>query len=100
MIEQVEAQLQKDGEELKGEDADSKINSLVAKAMAPSKLDSRRGGARSSKSSAAGRGRCRSEQRETMTNLSVLGVIFVTLALIILTIYVVKKIGEPAQDME
>ena len=35
MIELVEARLQEDGEELEGEDADSKINSLVAKAMAP-----------------------------------------------------------------
>ena len=38
VIEQVEAQLQEDGEELEGEDADSKINSLVAKAMAPRNL--------------------------------------------------------------
>lgn len=34
------------------------------------------------------------------TNLSMLGVIFVALALLILTIQVVKKKGDPAQDME
>ena len=38
MLEQIEAQMQEDGEELEGEDADSKINSLVAKAMASRNL--------------------------------------------------------------
>ena len=100
MIEQVEAQLQEDGEELEGEDADSKINSLVAKAMAPRNLTREEEEREAQKAALQDEEDAALSSEKQWTNLSMLGVIFVALALLILTIQVVKKKGDPAQDME
>ena len=100
VIEQVEAQLQEDGEELEGEDADSKINSLVAKAMAPRNLTREEEEREAQKAALQDEEDAALSSEKQWTNLSMLGVIFVALALLILTIQVVKKKGDPAQDME
>ena len=92
--------MQEEGEELEGEDEDDRRNSLVAKAMAGRFLTREEEEREAERIAQQEEEDAALSSEKQWTNLSMLGVIFVGLTLLILTIQIVKKKDGPVEDLE
>jgi len=99
MVESVEAAMIEEGEELE-QDVDARTTALIARAMSSRNLTREEEEREQQKIAQVDEEDAAISNEKQWTNLSMLGVVFVALALLILTIQIVKKKGDAGQDLD
>ena len=100
LLEAAESAMREEGEEIEGETAEARANLIVARAMAARNLTREEEEREQAKLVLQDAEEAALSSEKQVTNLSMLGVIFVALALLVLTIQMVKKKGDAPEEFE